>query len=81
MNDIIITVENGMVAEVYGTRPINVIVVDRDVIKRGDTLNDIMVKTVTFMPVLNIHPDETGRTVQHLVHHKIKTIAGASAKA
>ena len=67
MNHIIIKIKSGVVAEVYCAEPVNVIVVDRDVIKGGETFEELMVKAVTMTLERRIRPEEVGRTVQSLV--------------
>jgi hypothetical protein len=37
MNHVIIKIESGIVADVYFTEPVNVTIVDQDIIKGGDT--------------------------------------------
>lgn len=56
MNHIIIKIESGIVAEVYFTKPINVTIVDHDVIEGGDTRETRMKKAV-----LSMTPDQCFR--------------------
>ena len=67
MNDIIIKIERGVVAEVYSTGPVNVIVVDRDVISGRETFEDCMVKAVTMRIERRLRPEDVGMTVKSLV--------------
>ncbi len=49
MNDIIIKVESGIVADIYFTEPLNVTIVDYDAIEGGETFEDLMKKAVITM--------------------------------
>ncbi len=49
MNHIIIKVESGIVSEVYSSEPLNVIIVDHDVIEGGETFDCRMKKAVMSM--------------------------------
>ncbi len=68
MNHIIIKIESGVVADVYVTEPVNVTVVDHDVIEGGETFEERMKKAViTMTPGLRIKPEEIEQTVRSLV--------------
>ena len=47
MNQIIIKIESGVVADVYFTEPVNVTIVDHDVIEGGETFEGRMKKAVS----------------------------------
>lgn len=49
MNHVIIKIESGVVADVYFTEPVNVTIVDHDVIECGDTYETRMKKAVLSM--------------------------------
>ena len=67
MNNIIIKIENGFVAEVYCTGPANVIVVDCDTIKDGETFEERMLKAVIMRIERRIVPEEIGSIVRSLL--------------
>ncbi len=68
MNHIIIKIESGVVADVYFTEPINITIVDHDVIEGGETFEERRKKAVlTMTPELHIKPDEIEQTVTSLV--------------
>ncbi len=68
MNHIIIKIESGVVADVYFTEPVNVTIVDHDVIEGGETFEERMKKAVLSMtPESHIKPAEIERTVRALV--------------
>jgi len=68
MNHIIIKIESGIVAEVYFTEPVNVTIVDHDVIEGGETFVDRMKKAVFKMtPEQRVKPEDIERTVEALV--------------
>ncbi len=68
MNHIIIKVESGVVADVYFTEPVKVIIVDHDVIEGGETFEDRINKAVLSMtPDRQVRPEEIEETVRSLV--------------
>jgi len=68
MNHIIIKIESGVVADVYSTEPINITIVDHDVIEGGETFEDRMKKAVLSMtPEQRIRPDDIEQLVETLV--------------
>ncbi len=68
MNHIIIKVESGVVADVYSTEPVEVTVVDHDVIEGGETFGERMKKAVmTMTPDRRVHPGEIEETIRSLV--------------
>jgi hypothetical protein len=68
MNHIIIKIESGVVADVYFTEPVNVTIVDHDVIEGGETFDGRMKKSViTMMPELRVKPEEIEQMVRSLV--------------
>ncbi len=68
MNHIIIKVESGVVAEIYHTEPVQVTVVDHDVIEGGETLENRMRKAVlSKTPEYSVRPEEIDRLVTSMV--------------
>lgn len=68
MNTIIIKIESGVVADVYSTIPIQVVVVDHDVIEGGETFERRMEKAVLTMSIEQcIRPDDVSAMVRALV--------------
>ena len=68
MNQIIIKIESGIVADVYTTEPVNVTIVDHDVIEGGESFEARMKKAVLRMaPDQRVRPDEIERMVRRLV--------------
>ena len=68
MNHIIIKIESGVVAEVYFTEPVNVTIVDHDVIEGGETFENRMKKAVLSMtPEQRVRPEEIEQMVKTLV--------------
>jgi hypothetical protein len=68
MNHIVIKIESGVVADVYFTEPVNVTIVDHDVIEGGETFEDRMKKAVLSMtPDQRICPEEIEQAVKKMV--------------
>jgi len=68
MNHIIIKIESGVVADVYSTEPVNVTIVDHDVIEGGETFEGRMKKAVLSMtPGQRVRPEKIGHMVETLV--------------
>lgn len=68
MNHIIIKIESGIVADVYSTEPVNVTIVDHDVIEGGETFECRMKKAVLSMaPELRVRPEDIEQVVRTLV--------------
>lgn len=68
MNHLIIKIESGVVAEVYSTEPVNVTVVDHDVIEGGETFESRMKKAVlSLVPEERIRPEDIEQMVETLV--------------
>jgi hypothetical protein len=68
MNHIIIKIESGIVADVFFTEPVNVTIVDHDVIEGGETFEERMKKAVLSMtPDQRIRPEEIEQMVKTLV--------------
>lgn len=68
MNHIIIKIESGVVADVYSTEPINVTIVDHDVIEGGETFETRMKKAVISMiPEQRVRHDDIEQLVESLV--------------
>jgi hypothetical protein len=68
MNHIIIKIESGVVADVYTTAPVNITIVDHDVIEGGETFECRMKKAVLSMaPELRVRPDDVDQVVKTLV--------------
>ncbi len=68
MNQIVIKIESGIVADIYFTEPVNVLIVDHDVIEGGESFEDRMKKAVfTFVPERRIRQDEIDKLVMSLV--------------
>ncbi|NTV53879.1 MAG: hypothetical protein HGA73_00270 [Syntrophaceae bacterium] len=68
MNSIIIKIESGIVAEVYSTVPVQVVVVDHDVIEGGEPFERRMEMAVlTISPERYVRPDEIPSAVRALV--------------
>lgn len=73
MNTIIIKIESGVVADVYSTVPIQVVVVDHDVIEGGEPFERRMEKAVlTMTPEQYVRPDEVPSMVRSLVRECIR---------
>lgn len=67
-NTIIVKIESGVVSEVYASTPIEIIVVDHDVIEGGETLEQRVRKSVsTIYPDNTIRPDDIEALVMSLV--------------
>jgi predicted metal-dependent phosphoesterase TrpH len=68
MNHLIIKIESGVVADIYVTEPVNVTIVDHDVIEGGETFESRLKKAVLSMtPDQRIRPDEIEQVVKRLV--------------
>ncbi len=69
MNQIIIKIESGVVADIYHTAPIQVTIVDHDVIEGGESFEERMKKAV-----LKIKPDQrvTPECIEQLVKHLVR---------
>ena len=68
MNQIIIKIESGVVADVYFTEPVNVTIVDHDVIEGGETFEGRMKKAVLSMtPDQRVSPEEIEQVIKRLV--------------
>jgi len=68
MDTIIIKIESGIVADVYSTAPVRVVVVDHDVIEGGEPLERRMEMAVlTMSPEQYVRPDEVPSMVRTLV--------------
>jgi hypothetical protein len=68
MNTIIIKIESGVVADVYSTAPVRVVVVDHDVIEGGESFERRMEKAVLSMtPEQCVRFDEIPSLVRSLV--------------
>jgi hypothetical protein len=68
MNTIIIKIESGVVADVYSTTPVQVVVVDHDVIEGSEPFERRMEKSVLSMaPEQCVRPDEVPSLVRSLV--------------
>ncbi|HUJ16719.1 MAG TPA: hypothetical protein VL197_01900 [Nitrospirota bacterium] len=76
MNNIIIKIKNGFVADVYCTASANVIVVDCDTIKDGETFEERMLKAVIMMIEQHVVPEEIGSLVRSLVLERGKLADG-----
>jgi hypothetical protein len=67
MNEIIIKIESGVVSDVYFTEPVNVTVVDHDVIEGGETFEERMKKAVFRMtPEHCVRPEDVEQAVRTL---------------
>ncbi len=68
MNHIVIKIESGVVADIYFTEPIEVTIVDHDVIEGGETFEERMKKAVmTLIPDRHLRPCEIEQAVRSLV--------------
>jgi hypothetical protein len=68
MNHIIIKIESGVVADVYATNPVKVIVVDFDMIEGGETLERRIQKAVLpVRPEYEVQPEHVDALVTSLV--------------
>jgi hypothetical protein len=68
MNHIIIKIESGVVADVYFTEPVNVTIVDHDVIEGGETFEGRMKKAVLSMtPEQRVRPEDIDQMIKTLV--------------
>ncbi len=68
MNHIVIKIESGVIADVYFTEPVEVTVVDHDVIEGGETFEERMKKAVmTMTPDRRLRPGEIEQAVRSLV--------------
>ncbi len=68
MNHIIIKIESGVVSEVYSSEPLNVTIVDYDVIEGGETFECRMKKAVLSMtPELRFRHEDIDQVVKKLV--------------
>jgi len=68
MNHIIIKIESGVVADIYFTEPVNVTIVDHDVIEGGETFEGRMKKAVLSMtPDQRVRHEEIEQVVKRLV--------------
>lgn len=68
MNHIIIKIESGVVSDVYFTEPINVTIVDHDVIEGGEPYEARMKKAVFFMkPEQRFRHEDIEQVVESLV--------------
>ena len=67
-NMIVIKIESGVVSEVYTSLPIQVIVVDHDVIEGGETFEQRVRKSVsTMVPDKGVNPEDIEALVATLV--------------
>jgi hypothetical protein len=68
MNHVIIKIESGVVADVYSTEPVNVTIVDHDVIEGGEPFEARMKKAVLSMtPDQRVMPADVEQIVKNLV--------------
>ncbi len=68
MNHIIITIESGAVADIRSTEPLQVTVVDHDLIEGGETFEERLRKAVIVVaPGPQVRTEEIAETVRHLV--------------
>ncbi len=68
MNHVIIKIESGVVSEVYSSEPLNLTIVDHDVIEGGETFECRMKKAVLPMtPELRFRPEDTDQVVKTLL--------------
>jgi hypothetical protein len=68
MDTIIIKIESGIVADVYSTVPVQVVVVDHDVIEGGETFERRMEMAVlTMSPEHYVRPNEVPSVARTLV--------------
>jgi hypothetical protein len=68
MNHIIIKIESGVVVDVYSTEPVDVTIVDHDVIEGGETFEVRMNKAVLSMTSCQgVMPADIDEVVKHLV--------------
>jgi hypothetical protein len=68
MNHLIIKIESGVVADVYFTEPVNVTIVDHDVIEGGESFEGRMKKAVLSMtPDQHVRPEDIKQMVETLV--------------
>lgn len=68
MNHIIIKIESGVVADVYFTEPVNVTIVDHDVIEGGETFETRMKKAVlSLTPEQRVRHEDLEQVVEMLV--------------
>ena len=68
MNHIVIKIESGVVADVYFTEPINITIVDHDVIEGGESFEKRMKKAVLSMtPDQRVRPEDITHLVETLV--------------
>lgn len=68
MNHIIIKIESGVVADIYFTEPVNVTIVDHDVIEGGETFEMRMKKAVISMtPEQHVRREDIKQMVETLV--------------
>lgn len=75
MNHIIIKIESGVVADIYFTEPVNVTIVDHDVIEGGETFEDRMKKAVLSMtPEQRVRPEDIEQVVRTLVLECIRPL-------
>lgn len=67
-NTIVVKIESGVVSEVYASSPIQVIVVDHDVIEGGETFEQRVHKSVsTLYPDRGVRPEDVEALVAALV--------------
>jgi hypothetical protein len=67
-NAIIIKIESGVVADIYYTNPLKVVIVDYDMIEGGETFERRVAKAVISMtPEQGVRPEDIDRTVTSLV--------------
>ncbi|HYA86285.1 MAG TPA: hypothetical protein VEI57_04345 [Nitrospirota bacterium] len=68
MNHIIIKIESGVVADICSIEPVNVTIVDHDVIEGGDTYETRMKKAVLSMaPEQRVRHEDIGQVVETMV--------------
>jgi hypothetical protein len=68
MNHLIIKIESGVIADIYSSEPVNVTIVDHDVIEGGETFECRMKKSVLSMtPDQRVKPDEIEQVVKMFV--------------
>jgi len=68
MNHLIIKIESGVVADIYFTEPVNVTIVDHDVIEGGESFEGRMKKAVLSMtPDQHVRPEDIKQLVETLV--------------
>ncbi len=65
---IIVKIESGVISDIYASEPVQVIVVDHDVIEGGETFEQRVNRSVSIMlPDKGIRPEDIEATVTALV--------------